>query len=272
MAKQRELSGLTQDKKDFIKLLDEVGYQFNTRDKFYNFCEISAFTLRMPFGGITQDELNNYKRVYGRYTKDQILCFGKMLGILINSLEAGYHDFLGKVFMNLDMGNEYAGQFFTPDCVCRMMAEINLHDIEPLLEHKDFITVNEPCCGAGAMIIAIADCLKAKGINYSNRVYVIAQDIDYLSCCMSFIQFSLCGVAATVINCDSLWPQEKTWHSWQTPVHHLNGWDFKLSIRRNLDALKSLPKPEERPQIVPEIVLKKYEKNEQMSFNFEAVA
>ena len=33
-------------------------------------------------------------------------------------------DFLGKMFMRLDLGNRSAGQFFTPYHVCELMAEV----------------------------------------------------------------------------------------------------------------------------------------------------
>ena len=35
-------------------------------------------------------------------------------------------DFLGELFMALDMGNEWRGQFFTPYSVCSLMAAITL--------------------------------------------------------------------------------------------------------------------------------------------------
>ncbi|MGA8560676.1 MAG: hypothetical protein WB685_14775, partial [Pseudolabrys sp.] len=39
-----------------------------------------------------------------------------------STLEEDMGDVLGGVFSELDLGNKWAGQFFTPDPVCRMMA------------------------------------------------------------------------------------------------------------------------------------------------------
>jgi len=40
----------------------------------------------------------------------------------LSTLEEDMGDVLGGVFSELDLGNKWAGQFFTPDPVCRMMA------------------------------------------------------------------------------------------------------------------------------------------------------
>ena len=56
-------------------------------------------------------------------------------------------DFLGSLYMMCELGNDHAGQFFTPYDVCRCMAEITF---DPKL-HPDmegFISVSDPACGA----------------------------------------------------------------------------------------------------------------------------
>ena len=55
--------------------------------------------------------------------------------------------------MMCELGNDHAGQFFTPYDVCRCMAEITF---DPKL-HPDmegFISVSDPACGAGATLLA----------------------------------------------------------------------------------------------------------------------
>ena len=47
----------------------------------------------------------------------------KLFAILVNALERDPdQDFLGKLYMNLNLGNHWKGQFFTPYNICRMMA------------------------------------------------------------------------------------------------------------------------------------------------------
>lgn len=263
------MPNLDQHKKEFIKLLEDVSYNYPTHQKFYDFCQMSALTLWTPFGEYKPEELEQLKSLHKKYSKDQIIIFDKMFVILTNALEDQYHDFLGEVFMSLDMGNAYKGQFFTPYNVCKMMADISLYDIENLLSQKDFIRINEPCSGAGAMIIATVDSLKSKNINYSSKVLVIAQDVDYLACCMSYIQLSLCGVAGTVI-CGNTLALEVI-HQWNTPVFYINDWRFKLMFE-HLRADKNIKSEINIPQIPAEQIIKKYEQGEQLMFSFEAVA
>ena len=80
----------------------------------------------------------------------------------------------------MNLGNSAKGQFFTPYHVSKMMAEINFVDLEKHLNEKDFITLSEPCCGSGGMIIAYAETMKNRGYNYQHQLYVEAVDIDEL--------------------------------------------------------------------------------------------
>ncbi|MGB9021566.1 MAG: N-6 DNA methylase [Pseudolabrys sp.] len=74
-------------------------------------------------------------------------------------------DVLGGVFSELDLGNKWAGQFFTPDPVCRMMAAMTF---DSSAREKPAVTLgaSEPCVGGGAMVIALARELRSQGINY----------------------------------------------------------------------------------------------------------
>lgn len=54
------------------------------------------------------------------------------------------------------------------------------------------------------MIIAIAAVLKERGINYQYCMKVTAQDLDWRSVYMAYVQFSLLGIDAVVIQGDTL--------------------------------------------------------------------
>lgn len=46
----------------------------------------------------------------------------KMLAIIVEALERNpEQDFLGAMYMQLNLGNHWKGQFFTPYCVCKRM-------------------------------------------------------------------------------------------------------------------------------------------------------
>ena len=54
------------------------------------------------------------------------------------------------------------------------------------------------------MIIAAAEILKRRGIDFQQSMKVVAQDLDWRSVYMAYVQFSLLGIDATLIQGDSL--------------------------------------------------------------------
>ena len=78
----------------------------------------------------------------------------------------------------------------------------------------------------GAMIIAMATALSAKGVNYQQCMHVTAIDTDLRAVHMAYLQFSLLGIPATVVHGNTLTLEQ---HSvWHTPAHHLGLWGPKL--------------------------------------------
>ncbi len=115
-------------------------------------------------------------------------------------------DFLGKLYMNLGLGNHWKGQFFTPYSVCQMMSSISVDTKTSLadIRERGWIAVNDCACGAGATLIAAANELKKRGINYQQSVVFVAQDIDRITAMMCYIQLTLLGCAGYVVVGDSL--------------------------------------------------------------------
>lgn len=129
----------------------------------------------------------------------------KLFAILVNALNANpEQDFLGNIFMALELGNHWKGQFFTPYCVCKLMSEITVSDKVQEIEEKGFITISDCACGAGATLIAAANSLIDKKINYQTSAWFVAQDIDRIAGLMCYIQLSLLGCAGYVVIADSI--------------------------------------------------------------------
>jgi hypothetical protein len=96
--------------------------------------------------------------------------------------------------LQTQLHNKWTGQFFTPYHLCEAMAKMTLGDkasMESLIADKGFLTLPEPCCGSGAMVIAAANVMKAKGVNYQQNLHVKAIDIDAKCVHMAYLQFSL---------------------------------------------------------------------------------
>ena len=166
-----------------------------------------------------------YLNIIKTYTKEQAEEFSKLLAFLVLGLEQDSQDFLGQVYMSLNLGSQANGQYFTPYSVCKFMAEINFAEIESF-QSNQLITLSEPCCGSGALIIAFAQTLREHNINYQQNLFVEAIDISEMCFKMTYIQLSLLGIPAKVVQGDSL--SLKFQQVLYTPFYFLNGIEYKL--------------------------------------------
>lgn len=166
-----------------------------------------------------------YLNIIKTYTKEQAEEFSKLLAFLVLGLEQESQDFLGQVYMSLNLGSQANGQYFTPYSVCKFMAEINFTEIESF-QNNQLITLSEPCCGSGALIIAFAQTLREHNINYQQKLFVEAIDISEMCFKMPYIQLSLLGIPAKVIQGDSL--SLKFQQVLYTPFYFVNGFVWKL--------------------------------------------
>lgn len=175
-----------------------------------------------------------------RYTGDELKCFAQMLSEVVSEMESHpEQDMLGELFMMLGLGNEWKGQFFTPYDVCRMMASINLGlSTKGQIEQQGWISVCDPACGAGALLVAFANECKRQNINYQTSVLFVAQDIDFLAGCMCYIQLSLLGCPGYVVvdNTISKPIQSHDKHGlipvdgpnvWYTPMYFRDVWQWR---------------------------------------------
>ncbi len=232
-------------KKEFIKLLFQLQGKHNPFDVFRDFVEMSAIAIASPVNKDLHKRLENkFSIIRKRYTEAEYSVFQHMFAVLIEELETHPHDFLGEVFMELEFGNDYKGQFFTPDYIAVLIAKMTFGDTEILEQdalERGFVTVGDPCCGAGAMLIALTVFLKEQGIPYHDCVYMEAQDIDPLCFHMAYLQLSLLGVAGRVVLGDYLNDEKRL--VLYTPVFLMAGWPFKKFFRHLTDARKPIPQP-----------------------------
>ncbi|MDD3594032.1 MAG: N-6 DNA methylase [Candidatus Gastranaerophilales bacterium] len=215
--------------REFNKLLQEVDYSKSISQKFNDFLTMTAYSIAQPF--YRSDEFEDkYLDVAKNYKKEQHNNFSEMFTIVIDALEVP-QDFLGQIFSTNAMGASYTGQFFTPYHVSKLMAEILNVDVKEKLKHKNFITLSEPCVGSGGMVIAFAQTMQEQGLNYQDKLYVEAVDIDDICYKMAYIQLSLLGIPAKVIKGDSL--NLKFQEVLYTPMFFINSFDYKLKLMQD---------------------------------------
>lgn len=116
--------------------------------------------------------------------------------------------------------------------VCELMAEMTMDDTVKKVEQDGYISINDPCCGAGATLIAGIHAarkqLEKANLNYQNHLLIVAQDIDETVALMCYIQLSLLGVAGYVKVGNSLTEpmtdSDDKENYWFTPMYFSNVW------------------------------------------------
>lgn len=100
-----------------------------------------------------KDEANEalYMGAIKSYKGDELNAFAECLGLLqLNVLDNPYSDLLGEFFM-LEITKGQNGQYFTPDPICQMMAEMQFSG-----GVREGQRVLDPACGSGRMLLNAA--------------------------------------------------------------------------------------------------------------------
>lgn len=160
----------------------------------------------------------------------------ELLLCITNALELNpEQDFLGELYMRLKLGDHWKGQFFTPYHISQFMAEISLQNMDQQIENQGYISVCDPTCGAGSLLIAAANKAKQSKYNFQKTVFFVGMDIDPIVAQMCYIQLSLLGCAGYICIGNSLSnplngssvlnPNEQEGQDiWYTPMYFAKSW------------------------------------------------
>jgi type I restriction-modification system DNA methylase subunit len=216
-----------QERKAFIDLFNTIARHRHRYEVFKDFVTMAAISVH---NAVRMDEKleAEYMTIVQRYTKEEAISLSHLLAMLVNMLQPAPRDVLGTIFMELDFGGTHNGQFFTPHHISELMAQIGYGE---QLENLDvpFVTLCEPACGAGGMVLAFVKVMIDKGHNPAKKLWARCQDIDRTAALMCYVQLALWHVPAAVIVGDTL--ANECREVYYTPAHYLHGWRWKLEER-----------------------------------------
>lgn len=208
-----------------LKLFNEFNYKYSLWDVFQDFSFIAAacFSNRVDLLNFKKRE-NEYFRMIKKYNTNDLNRFAKILAELINELSISPSDILGEIFMELDLGSHFKGQFFTPYKLSLATAEVMIgnNDIQKIIDQQGYVTLNEPACGSAGMVIAFAEAMKKRGFNPQKQLLVEATDLDVKCVHMAYAQLSLLYIPAVIYHGNTL-SMEK-FDRWVTPSYVLGNW------------------------------------------------
>jgi len=221
-------------RKQFIRLFNQTARHLHRWDVFSDFVRLAASELDIARIR-TPENIEQSGKICARYDADDIRNFHELFNLMVSALEAKFHDFIGSIFMELELGSGGMGQYFTPYSVQSMMARMLIPGIQEKIAREGIATISDPACGSAGMIIAYAECLLEADVNPSAHLFASCIDIDPIAADMAFIQLSLLGIAAEVVTGNTLTMQFNRVR--YTPVYYLNNFEERLNSQRRIKAM-----------------------------------
>jgi type I restriction-modification system DNA methylase subunit len=218
--------------KEFLNIFEPLGRVYGWHSVFADFAEITSCAVhQMPYHiQLVKKDIDferveeQYMAVVNKYKKEELDIICKLYAVTVQELNIKPYDFLGAVYQRLNINNKQNGEFFTPPHISELMARVALNDIGGLIDKKGLISICEPSCGAGVMLIEAVNVIQE--LNYDPRKVMCFQATDINRICfnMCYIQMSQLGIAGEVIHGNTItgeiWesritPQERVYYTYR---------------------------------------------------------
>lgn len=206
MAKSTDVSVLI---RAFNKVFDQFTYRFDAATAFHDYLDYCIYVFNT---GRDPREIERLKQTYREYYDVFPELFREHILAQQAALDGGrqWYDLLGTFYEAISSRSksQALGQFFTPETVCDMMAQM----AGPTVDEGAGKRINDPACGSGRTLLATH--VLAPGN------YLYGDDLDPMCAKMCAINFALHGVVGQVCCTNSLWPEE--WRFGYEINSHLN--------------------------------------------------
>ncbi len=173
--------------------------------------------------------------------------------IVSDELEKGdkyYYDYLGVFYEDVIQSKYKAGtngQFFTPQCVSKLMAKTCL------LDGRDCRTINDCACGSGRLLL---DCYAE-----NQNAILIGQDLDPVACKMAVLNFYITGARGSVIHMNTLTLESfQAWRVNNYLYHGLPIPHIELVSERDAYNFLGVKKESTKPVEINKPVIENYDK------------
>ena len=197
---------MEKDIKQFVKYLNEVSdnHGIKQEERLDAFCDfiISLFsTDSYKPEGFKPDVATpeNY---------DYIALVGLWCEMVADEMDKGrFFDLFGQLYEQMFLLKSKAsanGQFFTPNSLCRLMADIADADVEEKESDRGHVMVNDPACGSARTLIAHFMAKTRIDHALAEHYYYEAADIDLPTCKMAACNMMIHGMQGKVVCQDQL--------------------------------------------------------------------
>lgn len=197
---------MAKDIKEFVKYLTEVSDNHGVKqeDRLDAFCD---FIIRL-FSTDSYKPEGFKPDVATPENGDYMFLVGLWAGMVAEEMENGNaFDLFGQLYEQMFLLKSKAsakGQFFTPDSLCKLMADITDADVEENVSDRGHVRVNDPACGSARTLLAHFMAKTSKDHALSGLYYYEAADIDLPTCKMAACNMMIHGMQGRVVCQDQL--------------------------------------------------------------------
>ena len=181
---------------EMISVFDRLGRKHNISSIFNDFvsmaiCSYHQINIQSCLTVKDSENETRYLEVSNKYGPKELKGFAKIMGLIqLQVYETPYSDPLGEYYMQ-NISNGKNGEYFTPEPVCQMMAQMQGNQDSIHLK-----TAFDPACGSGRMLLAFAK------LNPDN--YFFGSELSNTCAKMAVINFFLNGLRGEVAWMNSL--------------------------------------------------------------------
>ena len=197
---------MAKDIKEFVKYLNEVSdnHGIKQEDRLDAFCD---FIIRL-FSTDSYKPEGFKPSVATPENNDYIALVSLWCEMVADEMERGNSlDLFGQLYEQMFLLKSKAssnGQFFTPDSLCRLMADITDADVEEKVSHIGPVIVNDPACGSARTLLAHFMDKTREDHALAGMYYYEAADIDLPTCKMAACNMMIHGMQGRVVCQDQL--------------------------------------------------------------------
>ena len=229
--------------------------RFGIGSVFSDFLQISVCALSLG----QKEDL--YFETIKKYSKDEMEKVSRAFAALTIEMDDngnGLNDVLGVFFTNHVTRGEN-GQFFTPQCICQLMAQM-----VGCSDHSERIC--DPACGSGTMLLAKENVCRMEQKTFKNEYY--GADLDRRCAMMCAINFCMNGMCGEVAWMNSL--SNEYFGGWRIDIHPMHGVPYihEITEQESVIVLRLPEKKQALPVELPTIKTQKVEAVQQSLFVF----
>lgn len=232
---------ITARQKEFVKVLESVTNRYHVMDVFSDFCAMAACSLDKAFTHFPKEVEERYMATVCKYTHEEAQKFAILLSMVVEALEERRESFLGPVLEAIGAANVRNGQFLTPVSVANLCARTCTDGIAKGHKDGELLTISDPACGAGVLLISQGEALLAAGI-HQRDIFLVGRDIDGRACDITFIELTLLGYAARIEHANALTLERLSRPRW-TVGYYLNGTQWRENGGRNEEGVHEDAEP-----------------------------